>query len=355
MFYRWQRMSKESKERVWKLYRWLCALTAIGSCVGIIAYVAKMQQLAHELTKSDLSDQRRSGASENPLVEWHRSQSTRWNAVYVVSDAAEFLFLTSANLLVLDRMSDFAIPDATLRASDMMRWRRWGKGIMAAVVIGNLIGLAANAAAAHYYVLSSSNSMTSYSVQVANGGNLSSVTRELSTQRKDLDNAASEIVSVQLFCEASVLLLIVAVFVVVGATCRRRLKALAQKAIGLGFRVGSGAAAASAAAKGADLNKRFAITTGFVFFSFIVRTVYAFMQALANKLSNLDAPCPDNTLGACNPDCYNMWTHMYVRRLPLRVFVTVWPSTAGSVQRPSLNRPWRSFLHPSRFSLRYGA
>jgi hypothetical protein len=241
-----------------------------------------------------------------------------------------------------------------LRASAMRRWRRWGKGIMAAVVIGNLIGLAANAAAAHYYVLSYDNSITSYSIQVANGGNLSSATRELGRQRKDLDDTAYKIVSLQLFCEASVLLLIVAVFVVVGVMCRRRLKALAQKAIGLGFRVGSGAAA-SAAAKGGNLNTRFVTTTGVVFFSFLVRTVYAFMQALANQLSNIDAPCPGNTLGSCNPECYNMWSHMYVRRLPLRVFVTIWSGTAGSVRRPSLNRPWRSFLHPSRFSLRFGA
>ncbi len=348
MFYRWQRMSKESKERVWKLYRWLCALTAIGSCVGIITYIAKMQQLAHEVTRSDLIEQRRSTISENPDVTWHRAQSARWNAVYVVSGAVEFLFLSSANLLVLDRMSDFAIPDATLRASDMRRWRSWGKGIMAAVVIGNLIGLTANAAAAHYHVLSYDNSMTSYSIQVANGGNSSSATRELENQRTYLDDTAYEIVSVQLFCEASVLLLIVAVFFVVGVMCRRRLKAILQKMFESGSR-------ASVAAEGAHLNKQLVITTGFVFFTFLVRTVYAFMQALANKLSNVDAPCPGNTLGACNPECFNMWSHMYVRRLLLRVSVTIWSGTAGSVRRPSLNRPWRSFLHPSRFSLRFGA
>jgi hypothetical protein len=351
MFYRWQRMSKENKKRVWKLYGWLCALTAIGSCVGIITYVAKMQQLAHELTRSDLAEQRaKKPSSENPDVDWHRAQQTRWNAVYVVSDAAEFLFLTSANLLVLDRMSDFAIPDATLRASDMMRWKRWGKGIMAAVVIGNLIGLAANAAAAHYYVLAYSVIMRSYSVQVANGGNRtsSSLVEELRTQRKDLDDTAYEIVSVQLFCEASVLLLVVAVFFVVGTMCRRRLKAIMQKMLDSGAR-------ASASAEGAHLNKQLVITTGFVFVTFLIRTVYAFMQALANKLSNLDTLCPGNTVGFCNPECYNMWSHMYVRRLPLRVFVTVWSGTAGSVRRPSLNRPWRSFLHPLRFSLGYGA
>ena len=112
---------------------------------------------------------------------------------------------------------------------------------------------------------------------------------------------------------------------------------------------------ASAAAEGAHLNKQLVITTGFVFVTFSIRTVYAFMQALANKLSNLDTLCPGNTVGFCNPECYNMWSHMYVRRLPLRVFVTVWSGTAGSVRRPSLNRPWRSFLHPLRFSLRYGA
>ena len=53
------------------------------------------------------------------------------------------------------------------------------------------------------------------------------------------------------------------------------------------------------------------ITTAFVFVSFVLRTVHSFMQALAFQLSDVWRRCPGNTVGLCNAECYNMWTHMF--------------------------------------------
>jgi hypothetical protein len=46
MFYRWQRMEEEDRRgRVWRLYGWFSALMACGSCVGAVAWAARMMEL----------------------------------------------------------------------------------------------------------------------------------------------------------------------------------------------------------------------------------------------------------------------------------------------------------------------
>ncbi len=42
MFYRWRRMEEEDRVRVWRLYGWFTALMAYGSCVGAVAWAARM-------------------------------------------------------------------------------------------------------------------------------------------------------------------------------------------------------------------------------------------------------------------------------------------------------------------------
>ena len=56
--------------------------------------------------------------------------------------------------------------------------------------------------------------------------------------------------------------------------------------------------------------------------------------------------CPDNTFGLCNPDCYNMWSHMlrWLERTPefelsvvfiaspLTLVVALWGMTSTTVR-----------------------
>jgi len=71
-----------------------------------------------------------------------------WRAAFLVTYAVEFLCLSAAKLMVLDRMSVFAAPQG---ARLQKRWAAAGRVVMAAVVLGNAVGLAANAAAAVHY------------------------------------------------------------------------------------------------------------------------------------------------------------------------------------------------------------
>ncbi len=74
------------------------------------------------------------------------SLSRSWIAAFVVMYAIEFLCLSVAKLMVLDRLSDFAAAGGATK-----RLVLWGRIVMAAVVSGNTVGLAANVAAAVYY------------------------------------------------------------------------------------------------------------------------------------------------------------------------------------------------------------
>jgi len=71
-----------------------------------------------------------------------------WHSVFLVTYAVEFLCLSAAKLMVLDRMSVFAAPQGTGMPK---RWAAAGRVVMAAVVLGNAVGLAANVAAAVHY------------------------------------------------------------------------------------------------------------------------------------------------------------------------------------------------------------
>jgi hypothetical protein len=71
-----------------------------------------------------------------------------WRAAFLVTYAVEFLCMCAAKLMVLDRMSLFAAPQG---ARLPKQWAAPGRTVMAAVVLGNAVGLAANAAAAVHY------------------------------------------------------------------------------------------------------------------------------------------------------------------------------------------------------------
>ena len=102
MFYRWRRMEEEDRGRVWRLYGWFTALMACGSCVGAVSTAAKMMNLVNGFE-----------ANASPTMTQQMSFAAlryNWRAVFVVTYAVEFLCLSAAKLMVLERMSVFAAP-----------------------------------------------------------------------------------------------------------------------------------------------------------------------------------------------------------------------------------------------------
>jgi hypothetical protein len=204
-----------------------------------------------------------------------------WRAAFSVTYAVEFLCMCAAKLMVLDRLSVFAAQqDEGLQT----RWALAGRVVMAAVVLGNAVGLAANAAAAVHYQKAAQAMGAASAAYAAN--NTEDGLRFRSLSQQEVQRGGS-ILSVQAFCEVAVLLLIVVAFAVVGVLCRRLLSSRFRR---LGVDAGYDAFMATA---GSRLRLRMLGTTGFVFVTFVARAVFSTMYAVAYAFqSSADDSCP---------------------------------------------------------------
>ncbi len=161
---------------------------------------------------------------------------------------------------------------------------------MAAVVLGNAVGLAANAAAAVYYQSAAQAASTSSAAYAAN--NIEDGDYFVSLSHQEALRGGSSL-SVQLFCEVVVLLLIVVAFVAAGVLSARRVSS----------RLLHVDAASAAAATGRAIRWRMLGTTAFVFAAFLLRSVFSTMYAVSFLLRDAPADCP----GFCDPSCRNVY------------------------------------------------
>jgi hypothetical protein len=291
MFYRWRRMEGEDRGRVWRLYGWFTALMACGSCVGAVAWAAQMMGLVNTFKRDN---------SPN-LVEQSSlfALGYSWYAAFRVMYAIEFLCLSAAKLMVLDRMSVFAAPGCT---SARRRWAAAGRVVMAAVVLGNSVGLAANAAAAVQYHKAADAVSTASAFYAANNTDKGDEFFRLRAQQVQLGGS---ILSVQRFSEVAVLLFIVVAFVAVGVLSARRVSA---RLLGVD-------AASAAAATGRAVRGRMLGTTAFVFVAFLIRSVLSIMFAVAFELRDLnnnkiEQKCRQAPHSVCDTSCYNVYAHI---------------------------------------------
>ncbi len=334
-FYQWRQLQEEARRRVWWLYGWFSGLMLCGSCFGAVTWAARMTNLVYYFQGSHL---RRNGNITDPKGASLLALAYGWLPTFVVTYAIEFLCLSVAKLMVLDRMSDFA---AGQDEGARKRWAAGGRVVMAVVVLGNAVGLAANVAAAVFYQRSSE-AMSSASVFFAADmlfkGNQSDALSTL------LFETAVTIRSVQAFSEVAVLLLIVASFVVAGVVCALRVNSL----MALLREVDTASAASEA---GRTLRLRILVTTGFVFVAFVLRSIFSTMFAVANQGQEIAAISGQQRCAGvesfCN-SCTNVYTHisrwmLYTPEFqltitmissPLALLVALW----GMTPRLLLNR-----------------
>ena len=287
MFYRWRRMEEEDRGRVWRLYGWFTALIACGSCFGAVAWAAYMMQLVNGFKGNNSEDPVQSAS----LVALNYS----WRAAFLVTYAVEFLCLSAAKLMVLDRMAVFAAPQG---ARLQKRWAAAGRVVMAAVVLGNAVGLAANAAAAVHYHKAAEARSTMFAYYAANNTKDGHEFYLLGQHEVQLGGSIS---SVQRFAEVAVLLLIVVAFAVVGTLCARILYTRVKP---MGVDAGYDAFIATV---GRTLRLQMLGTTGFIFVTFLLRSVFSTMLAVA-LLRDSDKECPEAKT-ICDA-CYNEYTHI---------------------------------------------
>jgi hypothetical protein len=295
-------MEEEDRRRVWRLYGWFTALIACGSCVGAVTWAAYMLLHVNGF-KANTSPNNENQAQMTSLL----ALAVSWRAAFTVTYAIEFLCLSVAKLMVLDRMSVFAAPDD---ARLQKLWAVAGRVVMAAVVLGNAVGLAANAAAAVYYQNAAEAVSASSAHHAANntkdGDRFGSIYRELVVR-------GGFVKSVQSFSEVAVLLLIVVAFVVVGVLSARRVSLALRKvekmrAVQTFYNPGQTESPVleDATIQGRALRLRMLGTTAFVFVAFVLRATFSTMFAVAYLLrAEPGKSCP----GVCD-ECYNVYVHI---------------------------------------------
>jgi hypothetical protein len=292
MFYRWWRMKEEDRGRVWRLYGWFTALMACGSCVGAVAWAARMMELVN-----DVKAIKSATATEEEA--W-AARAYSWLPLFRVAYAIEFMCMCAAKLMVLDRLYGFVAPE-----NAQQQWAAVGRVVMAAVVLGNAVGLAANAAAAvHYQKAAEAESAASgyFSVNNTKEGLEMNLLSDQEVQR------AGFFASLQLFCEVVVLLLIVVAFVVVGVLCARKIRTLSSRFSTGGRDAGYDAMMATV---GSTWRRQMLGTTTFVFVTFLLRSVYTTMQSVSFLLRDINKRCPE-VKDLCDASCYNVYTHISI-------------------------------------------
>jgi hypothetical protein len=290
MFFRWRRIDKATLQLVWPLYGQTSALISIGSCCGVISWLAWMN-------RSSLAFRGRALTADDALGQAASlfADASIWWIIFKIAYAVEFFCVTFIQLFVISRMADFA--DASLI------WGSRKRFAAAFFSAGNAAGLCGNIVSA-IYSAQSAQSWRDASAHF-NAKNVNAF-RDSDLRAFDLRQYALQAASVQYFCEVAVLLGIVVTFVFVGVACARRIRTLLNDTTE-GHHV-------LMAALTKKLNSKIIGTTVFIFATLLLRSAYSTMFAIANQLQDQNKQCsaPLTSLKFCNAACFNTYTQMQV-------------------------------------------
>ena len=284
MLWRWWHMEEQNRPRVWLLYGWFSGLMCLGSVFGAVTWGAWMQFLVLLYTKVSSSDL---GVKQATFA-----LAQRWRAVFFVTYAIAFLCMSAAKLMVLDRLSDFAVPKTD---GMFKRIAVGGRVVMVAVVVGNFVGLCGNVAAAVDFKESADLLSAAASAFTAKDVDSYNTVYNRAIQKSE---QASNAASVQQFFEVTVLLIIILAFAVVGVISARRVNSALRN---MNDEQRHGASAR-------QLRRQIVGTAAFVFVTFLLRAAFSIMYALANAFQNNHATSACNFM--CDPVCYNFYALM---------------------------------------------
>jgi hypothetical protein len=271
-------MEEKRRARLWVLYGWFSGLMCVGSVFGAVTWAFWMQSLVALFTAFT------PGLSPAQKISFV-AQGQHWAAAFYVPYAIEFLCLSVAKLLVLHRMADFAVPkkDGLSR-----RLAVGGRVVMAAVVLGNVVGLCANVAAVVLFKQVGDLDNAEAAAVAANSTDAANAILVLARQK---GTVALDAGSAQQFCEVAVLLIIILAFVVVGIASARRVSSALRD-----MNDEHGAA-------GRQLRRQIVGTAAVVFVTFLLRAVFSTMNALSRVLQNDVNTCRNR----CEPACNSVW------------------------------------------------
>ena len=214
-FLLWKRLGRSIKREIWHLFGWFSALAASGCFIGTFAFAANMMQLSEGFEANLTPNYSRDFNLQYEAV-------FRWKAVYVALFPLEFMCISIAKLLVLERLYNFVLPK--LDSAIALRLKRFGFATIICVVVCNTIAVAANIAQAVY--LSRASSLMQKAAATPDGAAAHSLRRDAMVL---FHEKAQSLATLQKMCEATLLLVIIVAFVVVGFFSMRRISGALQQ------------------------------------------------------------------------------------------------------------------------------
>ena len=313
-FVLWRRKwHQRDKQNSWRLREgWFNGLACLGSVAGALAYGARMGNLIQIYTciklESELLIGKNATADAQAIVEQEYSLRHRYAAAFYVMYPWEVALVMLAKLLVLKRMQDFA----NIRSLRQRAWTFYSRLFLAVVVIGNLIGICSNLVSATFFSQSADFSDAAVLAWAAND-TAQGQSFQLKARAKMQQAAANN--AVQRFSEASVLLLVVVGFSIVGLSSFRII-ASALRAIFNARQIVSTVPGAAgdqsrqlvelASAQGRRLQRKVVGTFVFVFITVLLRSIFYVVYAVASALQNTGDPC-----GPTCDACRNVYSHIH--------------------------------------------
>jgi len=282
MFVRWWRLEEDDRRRVWLLYGWFSGLMCAGSVFGVVAWAVWMQFLLAFYSAST------PGLTQAQTQSMDVKQNNL-EAAFFIPSAIDFMCLSVAKLMVLERMADFAVAKIDGMSRRVVVG---GRVVMAAVGVCNVVIFCSSVAAA---VLMRETASLNSAYGAAFAANNFEDSVKFAKQARQKYYEAVIAISVQQFSEVSVLLIIIFAFAVVGIAGARRVNSALRN---MNDEHG---------AVGRQLRRQIVGTTAFVFVTFLLRAVFTIMYALARALQNAEAACAATASSVCDAACFNQW------------------------------------------------
>jgi hypothetical protein len=309
-YLRWRQRSSVQRQKDWKLFGFFAAISCLGCASGALAYAPRMYQLTSRYKADSINDMqtKNRSLSESQLLNELRADQRRFTAAFYALFPVELAFVSVAYLLVLHRMQSFAVK----KSKHSWRWIVAGRFFLVAVVLLNVVGVVGNIAAAVSYKQAadfSSLASKAYAVNDTVAG------RDFEVRAR----GAGEVASVQRFCEVLVLVMITAAFLIVGANNAAIISSALRVLLSAEENLSSSASFsdngdiqthAAARIQGQKLFIKVVGTVVFVFCTFLVRSVFTVLYAVAQSFPDNGKSC-DSSGSATDCDlCLGVYSHI---------------------------------------------
>ena len=277
-FVQWKRLDESDQDAIWRLYGMFTFAAFVGSVCGVVTWCL---YLALDVLYIDALSL---GANDPGRSSAELGASYTLIAAFLVFKSLAFVFVSVAKLMVLDRMTQFALK----RAQEALV-RRMGavqRFVLCSVLMVNAVAVAASLASTAYFSLAAGANASAAAAFSSNQTETGESLRLDARRHARIGNTCIAVIQV---CFFVCLLIIITTFAGAGVFVAVRIRHFLA-GVGLGQ-------SASAARSARYLLLQTCMTVAVVLATFLIRTAFETVEALGN-FSNLNS---SSSCGICEP------------------------------------------------------